>query len=145
MKKTLIAALLASVTLTAVAEVKPFQATEYRRGVFKAVKWQFGPMADMMKGKKEFSAAEFVQRAENLAALSKMPLEGFVPNSYARGTRALPGIEQDWETFTSLMTDFERNTEALASAAASGDKGQIKPAFIQVAKTCKSCHDKFKD
>ena len=145
MKKMMIASLLAAVTFTSVAEIKPFQATEYRRGVFKAVKWQFGPIADMMKGKKEFDGAEFSQRAENLAALSRMPLEGFVAGSYSRGTRALPTIEEDWETFTGLMGDFQKNTQALAEVAKTGDKGKIKPAFIDVAKTCKACHKKFKD
>ena len=140
----LIATLLA-VSAGALAAPKPFEAVEYRKGIFKAVKWNFGPMGDMMKGKQTFDAKEFATRATNLAALSKMPLEGFIPGTYERSTSALPAIEKDWETFAGIMADFETNTAALATAAAGGDQNAIRPAFMKVAQTYKSCHDKFKD
>lgn len=140
----IIVALMAASTL-ALAEVKPSDAVEYRQGIYKAVKWNFGPMGDMVKGKQEFNAAEFTRRANNLAALSKMPLEGFIAGSYSGSTDALPAIEKDWETFAGIMSDFETSAAALAETAASGDMNAIRPAFMSVAKTCKSCHDKFKD
>jgi len=106
-------------------------------------------MGDMVKGKQKFNADEFSRRAANLAALSKMPLEGFVAGSYngtySGSTDALPAIEKDWETFAGIMSDFETNAAALAEAASAGDMDAIRPAFMSVAKTCKSCHDKFKD
>ena len=143
-----LAALMASSTLT-LAEVKVSDAVEYRQGIYKAVRWNFGPMGDMVKGKQEFNADEFSRRAANLAALSKMPLEGFVAGSYngtySGSTDALPAIEKDWETFAGIMSDFETNAAALAEAASAGDMDAIRPAFMSVAKTCKSCHDKFKD
>ncbi|MCD8520942.1 MAG: cytochrome c [Saccharospirillaceae bacterium] len=140
----IIVALMAASTL-ALAEVKPSDAVEYRQGIYKAVKWNFGPMGDMVKGKQEFNAAEFSRRAANLAALSKMPLEGFIAGSYSGSTDALPAIEKDWETFAGIMSDFETSAATLAETAASGDMNAIRPAFMSVAKTCKSCHDKFKD
>lgn len=140
-----LAATLIALGSQAVAAPKPFEAVEYRKGIFKAVKWNFGPMGDMLKGKQAFDAKEFSTRANNLAALSKMPLEGFIAGTYERSTSALPAIESDWETFAGLMADFETNTAALATAAAGGDQNAIRPAFMKVAQTCKSCHDKFKD
>ena len=147
-RTAVLAALMASSTLTQ-AEVKVSDAVEYRQGIYKAVRWNFGPMGDMVKGKQEFNADEFSRRAANLAALSKMPLEGFVAGSYngtySGSTDALPAIEKDWETFAGIMSDFETNAAALAEAASAGDMDAIRPAFMSVAKTCKSCHDKFKD
>ncbi len=147
-RTAVLAALMASSTLTQ-AEVKVSDAVEYRQGIYKAVRWNFGPMGDMVKGKQEFNAAEFTRRANNLAALSKMPLEGFIAGSYngtySGSTDALPAIEKDWETFAGIMSDFETNAAALAQAASAGDMDAIRPAFMSVAKTCKSCHDKFKD
>jgi cytochrome c556 len=147
-RTAVLAALMASSTLT-LAEVKVSDAVEYRQGIYKAVRWNFGPMGDMVKGKQEFNADEFSRRAANLAALSKMPLEGFVAGSYngtySGSTDALPAIEKDWETFAGIMSDFETNAAALAQAASAGDMDAIRPAFMSVAKTCKSCHDKFKD
>lgn len=147
-RTAVLAALMAGSTLTQ-AEVDVSDAVEYRQGIYKAVRWNFGPMGDMVKGKQEFNAAEFTRRANNLAALSKMPLEGFISGSYngtySGSTDALPAIEKDWETFAGIMSDFETNAAALAETAASGDMSAIRPAFMSVAKTCKSCHDKFKD
>lgn len=147
--RTGIVATLLAISAATLAEVKASDAVEYRQGIYKAVKWNFGPMGDMVKGKQEFNAAEFTRRANNLAALSKMPLEGFIAGtyngSYSGSTDALPAIEKDWETFAGIMSDFETNAAALAETAASGDMNAIRPAFMSVAKTCKSCHDKFKD
>lgn len=140
-----LAAILSATTLTAAAQVKPFEAIEYRQGIFKAVKWNFGPMAEMVRGKQTFDAAEFTRRAENVAALSKMPLEAFVAGTYASKTSALPSIEKDYQTFADMMANFEKTSAALAVAAKSGDLAQIRPAFGEVGKTCKSCHDKFRD
>ncbi len=39
-------------------------------------------MGDTVKGKQDFNAAEFSRRANNLAVLSKIPLEGFVAGTY---------------------------------------------------------------
>jgi len=35
--------------------------------------------------------------------------------------------------------------DALAEVAKSGDLDQIKPAFGALAKTCKGCHDNFRE
>lgn len=140
-----LAATLIGISTVALAAPKPFEAVEYRKGIFKAIKWNFAPMGDMMKGKTEFNAEEFSRRAGNLAALSHMPLEGFLPGTYERSTSALPSIEDDWETFSKGMESFQNNTAALADAAKGGDMNAIRPAFMKVAQSCKGCHDKFKD
>ena len=127
------------------AQVKPFEAIEYRKGIFKAVKWHFGPLGDMVKGKTEFNADEFSRRADLLAALSRMPGEAFLPGTYASKTSALPSIETNRAEFDQVMTSFQNNTAALATAAQSGDLNDIRPAFMKVAQTCKACHDKFRD
>ena len=148
MQKLLLAGITAAL-LTGVpfahAQVKPFEAIEYRQGIFKAVKWHFGPMGDMMKGKTEFNATEFSRRAELLAALSRMPGEAFVPGTYASKTSALPSIETNRAEFDQVMTSFQNNSAALAAAAQGGDLKDIRPAFMKVAQTCKACHDKFRD
>ena len=61
-----LATALTSISLTAAAEVKPFEAIEYRQGIFKAIKWNFGPMGAMVKGKTEFNAEQFNKNAERL-------------------------------------------------------------------------------
>lgn len=148
MKKMLLIGLTSALTATAgiaSAQVKPFEAIEYRQGVFKAVKWHFGPLGDMVKGKTEFNAEEFSRRANLLAALSQMPGEAFLPGTYDKKTGALPNIETERAKFDEGMQNFQTATAELATAAKSGDMNSIRPAFMAAAKTCKACHDNFRD
>src|SRR5690554_78320 len=95
MKKILllsVATALTSLSLTSVAEIKPAEAIEYRQGIFKAFKWNFGPMADMVRGKTEFNGEEFAKRANTLQSLSTQPWEAFIDGTYASATSALPKI-----------------------------------------------------
>lgn len=139
-----LAGLLAAVSTTAIA-AKPEDAINYRQGVFSAVKWHFGTMGEVVKGKQDYDAEDFARRADIVAQLSKLPLEGFVAGSYEGETDALPAIEENWDQFEGGMNKFIETADALAAAAKTGDMDQIRPAFGEVGKTCKGCHDNFKD
>lgn len=142
---SLTAGLLSASTL-ALATPDPEDAIDYRQGIFTAIYWNFGPMGDMMKGKLDWDGKDFSRRAANVATLSTMPLEGFIPGSYSDDdSDALPAIEKNWDDFTERMTAFQESAAVLAEAAKSGDKASIAPAFMDVAKSCKGCHDNFKD
>ncbi|MBM7071958.1 cytochrome c [Shewanella sp. 202IG2-18] len=104
----------------------------------------FGNMSAMLKGKKEMNAEEFEQRATNIAALSHLPLEGFIDGSYSGDTEALAKIEQNKSDFVDKMEALKVASAKLAMVAKSGDKKAIKTAFGQTAKTCKSCHKAYK-
>lgn len=140
-----VAVAMMSASGAALADKKAFEAIEYRQAIFKAVKWQFGPMGDMVRGKQAFDGKEFAQRAQNLAALSQMPLEGFIEDTYASKTAALPKIEKEWDKFSAGMETFSTNAAKLAEVAKTEDLAKIRPAFGEVAKTCKACHDAYKD
>ncbi len=139
-----LAGLLAAASTTAFA-AKPEDAINYRQGTFSAMAWHFGTMGAMVKGKMDYDAEDFSRRAEIVAQLSKLPMEGFIPGSYEGETDALPAIEKEWDKFEGGMNALVESSAALAEAAKSGDMAQIKPAFGEVGKTCKGCHDNFKD
>jgi cytochrome c556 len=120
-------------------------AIEYRQGVFKTIKWNFGPMAGMVKGKIAFDTADFSRRADLVAVLAKMPGEGFISGSDMGDTDAKSEIWENKAEFDKGMEAFKKNAEALAVAAQSGDMSVIKPAFGQLGKTCKGCHDDFRE
>jgi cytochrome c556 len=147
MKKIAMLGLAGVMTLggTAALAADAEDAIKYRQGVFNAVKWHFGTMGEVVKGNQDYNAEDFARRAEIVAQLSKMTLEGFVAGSYEGDTDALPAIEQNWDKFEGGMNKFTETAEALAVAAQSGDLAQIRPAFGEVGKTCKGCHDNFKD
>lgn len=136
------AAVLMGSTLASASDVE--EAIEYRQGVFKTIKWNFAPMAGMVKGKIDFDAAEFSRRADMVAVLAKMPREGFIDGSDIGDTDAKPEIWENKEKFNAGMDALAKNAAALADAAKSGDMNVIKPAFGELGKTCKGCHDNFR-
>lgn len=139
-----LAGALAMASTVAVA-VKPEDAIDYRQGVFQAIKWHFGTMGAMVKGKMDYDADDFTRRAEIVSQLSHLPWEGFVEGSYSGDTDALPAIADNWGKFEGGSNMLMEKTAALAAAAKTGDMDQIRPAFGEVGKTCKGCHDNFKD
>lgn len=108
------------------------------------IKWQFEPMAAMVKGKMPFNKDLFAQNAAYLEVLSKLPLEGFTPGSDKGDTKAKPEIWTDWDKFKSRMNGFQMESAKLASVAKGGDMNAIRAQFGDTAKTCKACHDDFK-
>ena len=84
MKKLLIA-MTATVLLVPSVYANNFKDTEhaidYRKSAFGLIAYNFGDMGAMLKGKKDFDAAVFASRATNVAALSKIPHEGFITGS----------------------------------------------------------------
>ena len=146
MKKIFAIGLAATVLMgsnIAVAD-KVEDAIEYRQGVFKTIKWNFGPMVGMIKGKIDFDAADFSRRADLVAVLATMPGEGFIDGSDMGETGAKSEIWENKAEFDKGMDALAKNAEALAVAAKSGDMSVIKPAFGQLGKTCKGCHDDFR-
>ena len=129
---------------------KKVDAVEYRQHTFQVIRHNFGQMRAMIGGKRAFDQQEFQQRADNLAALAKMPWEAFLQGtdmkSISEKNSALPAIWSKKGEFDEIARLFEKNTAALAVAAKTGNKGKIKKALGQVGKNgCKGCHDNFKD
>lgn len=147
-KQVFLGTILSTLTLGASANSafeEPKDAIEYRQAAFSMIRVQIGDMGDMLKGKVEFDAERFKHRANNAAALSKMPWEAFVEGSDKGDTSALPAIWSDNETFMKKAVAFQQYADELAVAAQSGDKKVIAKAFGPWAKGCKDCHKSFKD
>jgi cytochrome c556 len=142
--------LAAAVALPALVSANPaFKKTDdaiaYRQQTFQLMRIQIGNMGDMLKGKVEFNAETFQMRANNAAALSKMPWEAFYAGTDKGDTSALPAVWTDNDTFMQKANAFADYADKLAVAAQSGDLKKIKPAFGAWAKGCKDCHKSFKD
>jgi cytochrome c556 len=148
------AAVAAALTATSAVSAKELfekadDAINYRQSAFTLIRFQFGDIRAMLKGESPYDQQKMEMRADNLAHLSKFPWEGFIANT-AKGevkvkTAALPGIWKDQADFKKLSKQFQKNAKALAAAVRTGDKGAIKKAVGGVGKTCKGCHDNYKD
>jgi cytochrome c556 len=122
------------------------QAIEYRQSVFEVIRWNFAPMGAMVKGKQPFDAAVFAKSAARVASLSSMLLEGFIEGSDKGNTEAKADIWKKWDDFKAGMTKFEEESAKLAEAAKSAKAvDEVKAQFLETAKTCKGCHENFKE
>lgn len=138
---TTLGLMISSATFAAKSE----DAIEYRQGVMAAQGWNFSAMGAMVKGERPYDKAEFLKRAENLAALSKMSLEGFtVEGSETGKTKAKPEVFLDMEKFKGGTEKLATESNKLVTVAQGGDMGAIKAQFNEVAKVCKGCHDNFR-
>ena len=122
------------------------EAIKYRKAGFTLISEHVGQMGAMIRNEKPYDAKEFQYRAESVAALSLMPLEGFMyPGSDKGETKAKPAVWENMEGFSKSLKTFQDQAAALAKASASGDLATAKPAFMDVMKNCKSCHTDYKN
>lgn len=125
---------------------KPSEAIEYRQAAFSMIATNFGDMANMVKGRKDWDQAQFSQRAQFIAQLAQMPEEAFQFKGAEAGdtTKAKPAIWSDWSGFNAKLTQFQTDMNQLAKVSLEGDERATKKAFGVAAKNCKSCHSDYK-
>ena len=123
-------------------------AVQFRQGIFRALEWNLSDMGAMIQGRRPFDGARFALQAQRVEQLARMPLEGFVeasdssaqPSSRARGE-----IWYQTEQFNRLMDALVENSAALAAAAQSQERDELRPLFGRVAQSCKQCHDRYRE
>ena len=119
-------------------------AIKYRQGIFTGFRWHFGTMGAMVRGKIDYDAEQFAHHATQLAALTRMPREGFIEGSDFGDTAAKSEL---WENLDDVNARFDKlivDADALA-AASGGSLDDVRAAFGDVAKNCKGCHDNYRE
>jgi cytochrome c556 len=122
------------------------KAVDYRQALMNVYAWNVTSMGDMAKGKMPFDAKVFARHANDLAAAAQLEfLAGFPEDSINEDSDASDTIWLDWETFQEKHQALRDQSVKLAEAAAGGDEGATKEQFRAASKTCKGCHDDFKN
>ena len=140
--------LLTAVAAAAQAQGQPSkaeQALKYRKAVYQAIAWNFGPMSAMAQGKIPYEAKEFEMRAQRVAALTPMLSESYSPDTQSvTGSKAKAELWSNRADFDAKMKSLVDRSATLASVSKGGDFEKSKAAFLDTANSCKSCHDKYK-
>jgi len=146
MKKVILGSvLLVATSVSASPFEKPEDAIHYRQSAFSMIATNFGDMAEMVKGRKEWDQKQFSQRAQFISQLSLMPEEAFKFSGAETGdTKAKPEIWSDWDGFSVKLNKFQSDMAQLAAVSLEGDERATKRAFGVAAKNCKSCHSDYK-
>jgi cytochrome c556 len=142
----LVLAALATAAATADSASKGEEAIEYRHSVYHVIRWNIRKMDEVIEGKAAYDKGAFATEATRVAMLATMLPEGFPEGSYLEGkTHAKPEIWTNRAEFDELMQRLAAKSAALAEVAKGGDLAKVTPAFNELTKVCKYCHDKFKN
>ena len=125
---------------------RPEALIKWRQSAFQVIAWNSGRIkAALANG----DAQEVRTAAAALAGVANSGLTALFPANTAQGkgwreTTARAEIFSDPEKFRALTQEFAREATELARLAAATDQAATGAQFAKVAKTCKSCHDKFR-
>ena len=121
-------------------------AAEFRQSIFKLIRSNAGPIGGMARGNIAFDNDVVIKNASRINQLSHMIPDYFAidTSNYSIDTEALAKI---WDN----KADFEQKAAALQSASAAlmetaqaGNESDTKKAIGSIFRTCKSCHDEYK-
>ena len=105
-------------------------------------------VADMMKGKIEYTPAAIIDAADAFVMHGENMAEFFPDTKESRTgskTEALPKIWDEWDDFSDMVTEFIERSKALQDFAANTeDKTELKKAFFKTTKSCSGCHKRFR-
>jgi cytochrome c556 len=135
----------AAFTLDAAAQAKPETLVKQRQAAMTLQGKYMGPMGGMAQGKIPYNAAVVQRNAGFLEALSKMPWDGFDPNTKGVKSAALPAIWEKSDEFKKAAENFENEATKLAQISKSGDEAAVKAQIGATGKACGACHEKFRE
>jgi cytochrome c556 len=121
--------------------------TEYRQAILKLVKSNVGALGAMNKGAIPFNAETMQANSLRLEQLSLMLEDYFAIDTtgFDVDTAALDKIWGNQADFKDKINALTAAASNLNKVAKAGDTTQFKPAIGQVFKSCKGCHDNYKE
>lgn len=125
---------------------KPEDAVKYRKAAFTVMATHFGRIGAMAQGRVPFDGAAAAVNAEIVAELSKLPFAGFVEGTSGTDKGApKANVWTERAKFDEAAKNLQGEAAKLAAAAKANNLDQLKAAFGNTAKTCKACHDSFRN
>lgn len=136
-----------AVSLPAAAQFqKPEDAVKYRQSAMFVMANHFGRIGAMVAGRAPYDAAAAAANAEVVASMSKLPFVGFVEGTAGtekgKASAKIWSDKAGWDAATKKMQD---EVAKLATASKANNLDTLKAAFGEVGKTCKGCHDDYRN
>ena len=124
---------------------KPEDAIKYRQAAFTLMGAHFGRIAAMAQGKLPFDAKAVQANADVLATVVNLPYTAFGEGTDLGNTKAKPEIWKEMPKFKEAAEKMQGEVAKLNAAAKTGNIDQIKAAVGDVGKSCKACHDSYRE
>jgi len=122
---------------------KAEDAIKYRESAMVLLGSHFGRMAPVAKKEIPYDKDQIRENVALLNVLATLPWAGFGPGT--EGGEARDDIWLDPEGFKQAQDELHGNLKKLTAAADAGDFDAFRVAFGAVGKSCKSCHDSYRE
>ncbi|MEN9559705.1 MAG: hypothetical protein RLZZ502_916 [Pseudomonadota bacterium] len=130
---------------TAQAQMKPEDAIKYRKAAFSLLGYNIGNIGAMAQEKRPYNKDEAAKLAANAEKVSAMAFDFFTPGSDKGDTKAKANIWAEMDKFQAGGKKMNEEVAKLAMVAKNGDLAALKAQMGEVGKTCKGCHDNYKN
>ena len=126
-------------------DTHPDQLVTKRKALFKQFTKTLEPMGMVARGRKDYNPREFNINALELQKLSTQPWALFTADSNYPPTLAKPAVWDKPVEFKLAQDKFQASITSLVQASQGSDLDNIKSTVDGVQKSCKSCHDQFRN
>ena len=125
-------------------DTRPGKPVKTRQEAFKAVLRAYEPMTKMVK-EGDIDPDKFAALAATFMTKRDGPWSHFGPDTNYPPTKAKPAVWAKAAEFDQAKAEFLAATDAMSVVAQAKDQGKIEAAYGRVFKSCKSCHDSFRE
>lgn len=151
MKTTLIAlaaTLLAASAAQAQQAPKPEQLIKWRQSAYQVIGWNTGRVKANVDG--SYNKDEVIRAANTIAAVANSGLPSLFPAGTETGkgwkdTTVKATLFSDASGAAAAQAAFGKEATELARLAQAGDVAAVKAQLAALQKTCKACHDDFRN
>ena len=126
-------------------DTHPDQPVTHRRQLFKQFTRTLEPMGMVARDRLPFNRTEFLASARDLQQLAGKPSSLFTPDSNYPPTHAKPEVWLKPFEFKAAQQALQDKASALAALAREGSLDDLKAAVNDLQRSCKSCHDQFRN
>jgi len=102
-------------------------------------------MAQMVKGKRAFDPALFIDKSEIISGHSSRVPELFPKGSIKGTSEALPVIWKQWDDFVNISEQTKKSAKELVKMAQEGSALRpLTKQFVKLSGGCKACHKSYR-
>ncbi|MFP2768887.1 c-type cytochrome [Oceanisphaera sp. KMM 10153] len=151
LKKVVLLAIGGAFATTVAAQSDIFKADDlvkYRQSIYQVISAQAKVMGAMIKGETDFDGEALHQRAVNMSNVGKLLGETYVPSTKGQAdSNMLPAAWEDMDGFSAKGKAFGSALQELIAVSGEPgfDEAKAKPAVGKLLKSCKACHDDYRD
>lgn len=127
------------------SDTHPDQLVTKRKAIFKQFTRTLEPMGLVARDRKDYNPREFKVSALELEKLATQPWAYFTPDGNYPPTHAKAEVWQKPAEFKLAQEKYLATVSQLVKAAQGGDLDIIRPAVTEVQKSCKACHNQFRN